>query len=138
MRPDSADPRRWLAYARSDLALAREGRHSEDVFLEALCYHCQQAVEKSLKAVLIAHGIDFPRTHNVGTLAELVPDAAALPDSVPDDALRGLSAYAILSRYPGDLEDVSEADYEEALDVASHVVEWAGRDVGGSRPGRQA
>jgi HEPN domain-containing protein len=49
MRPDSADPRRWLAYARSDLALAREGRHNDDVFLESLCYHCQQAVEKSLR-----------------------------------------------------------------------------------------
>ena len=58
MRPDSADPRRWLAYARSDLALVREGRHNADVFLEALCYHCQQAVEKSLKAVLIAHALD--------------------------------------------------------------------------------
>jgi HEPN domain-containing protein len=137
MRPDSADPRRWLAFARSDLALAREGRHNDDVFLESLCYHCQQAVEKSLKAVLIAHEVDFPRTHNVGTLAELLPDAAALPDTVPGDVLRGLSAYAILSRYPGDLEDVSGADYEQALAVASLVVEWAGREVDSSRPGRR-
>jgi hypothetical protein len=71
MRPDSADPRRWLAYARSDLALAREGRH------------------------------------NVGTLADLLPNTIALPDTVSGDLLRGLSAYAILSRYPGDLEDVA-------------------------------
>jgi HEPN domain-containing protein len=134
MRPDSADPRRWLAYARSDLALAREGRHDADVFLEALCYHCQQAVEKSLKAVLIAHSLDFPRTHNVGTLADLLPDAVALPATVSGDLLRGLSAYAVLSRYPGDLEDVSESDYEEALEIASRVLDWAGRQVGSGRP----
>lgn len=35
MRPDSADPRRWLAYARSDLALALEGQ-SADVCVESL------------------------------------------------------------------------------------------------------
>jgi len=125
MRRDSADPRRWLAYARSDLALAREGRQSADVFLESLCYHCQQAVEKSLKAVLIALRLDFPRTHNLGTLADLLPATATLTTVVSDDLLRGLSAYAVLSRYPGDLEDVSEADYAQALEVASRVVDWA-------------
>jgi len=130
MRPDSADPRRWLAYARSDLALAREGRHSADVFLESLCYHCQQAVEKSLKAVLVAHALGFPRTHNVGTLADLLPEDAALPSTISDESLRGLSAYAILSRYPGDLEDVTEADYEAALEIATRVVEWAGLQRG--------
>ena len=51
MRPDSADPRRWVAYARSDLALAREGRHNDDVFLESLCYHCRQAVGRVLRRV---------------------------------------------------------------------------------------
>ena len=61
--------------------------------------------------------------------------AAALTAVVSDDLLRGLSAYAILSRYPGDLEDVSEADYEQALDVASRVVDWAALQVRGGRPG---
>jgi HEPN domain-containing protein len=136
MRPDSADPGRWLAYARSDLALAREGRGSEEILLESLCYHCEQAVEKSLKAVLIARAVDFPRTHNLGILADLLPGSAALSATISDDLLRGLSAYAILSRYPGDVEDVSETDYERALEVASQVVEWAGRQVGSGRPER--
>ena len=56
------------------------------------------------------------------------------PDAVSGDLLRGLSAYAILSRYPGDLEDVAEADYEEALQIASRVVAWAGLRVGDGRP----
>jgi len=47
---------------------------------------------------------------------------------------RGLSAYAILSRYPGDLEDVAEADYEKALEIASRVVDRAGLQVGSGRP----
>ena len=87
LRPDSADPRRWPAYARSDLALA-----------------------------------------------DALPDSVAVPDTVSGDLLRCLSAYAILSRYPGDLEDVAEADYEEALEIASRVVDWAGLQLGSGRP----
>ncbi len=126
MPRDSDDALRWLASARSDLALARAGRMSADVQLEALCYHCQQAVEKSLKAVLIAHGLEFPRTHNVGTLQDLLPPALAVPAAVSDEQLRALTVYAVLSRYPGDMEDVSDSDYDVALDVAERVVDWAG------------
>lgn len=135
MRRDSGDPLRWLAYARSDFILAREGRRSADVFLESLCYHCQQAVEKSLKGVLSALKLDFPRTHNLGTLADLLPAGTTLTAVVSDDLLRRLSAYAVLSRYPGDLEDVSEADYAQALEVASRVLDWAVAQVEGGVSG---
>jgi HEPN domain-containing protein len=32
-------------------------------------FHAQQAVEKSLKAVLFAHGVEFRRTHDLYELA---------------------------------------------------------------------
>jgi len=38
--------------------------------LEIICYHCQQAVEKSLKAFLCANGIDIPKTHDAGLLCQ--------------------------------------------------------------------
>ena len=134
MPRDSDDALRWLASARSDLALARAGRLSADVQLEALCYHCQQAVEKSLKAVLIAHSLEFPRTHNVGTLQDLLPPALAVPSAVSDEQLRALTVYAVLSRYPGDMEDVSESDYDVALDVAVRVVDWAAAELNAEDP----
>jgi HEPN domain-containing protein len=34
-------------------------------------FHAQQAVEKSLKAVLSAHGLEFRRTHDLLTLLQL-------------------------------------------------------------------
>jgi hypothetical protein len=67
-------------------------------------------------------------------VADLLPHEVVLPATVSGDLLRGLSAYAVLSRYPRDLEDVAEADYEEALEIASRVVAWAGRQVGSRRP----
>lgn len=52
------DPREWLTRARSDLALARA--HPEGVLLEDLCFHAQQAAEKTIKAALVQHEIEFP------------------------------------------------------------------------------
>ena len=40
--------------------------------LAAVCFHAQQAVEKSLKAVLFLHLIEFRRTHDLVKLAELL------------------------------------------------------------------
>jgi len=43
----------WLKRARSNLAVAAAGKTSEEVLYEDLCFHCQQSVEKSIKALLI-------------------------------------------------------------------------------------
>src|SRR5213594_4393247 len=72
--PEIGSPADWLRYARSDLALARVARPAE-VFLEMLCFHTQQAVEKSIKAVLLANGIRFPYTHDIAKLITLVNEA---------------------------------------------------------------
>lgn len=45
------DPRTWLLHARSDLNLASS--RFPEVLYEQLCFHAQQAAEKSIKAVLI-------------------------------------------------------------------------------------
>src|SRR5687768_7678744 len=49
-------PEDWLRYAKADLALARVPLPVGGLYA-LLCFHTQQAVEKSLKAVLIHHGI---------------------------------------------------------------------------------
>ena len=46
------DIQRWLDFAENDLAVAK---HLLETFhpkpLEIICYHCQQAAEKAIKAV---------------------------------------------------------------------------------------
>jgi HEPN domain-containing protein len=37
-----------------------------------VCFHAQQAVEKALKAVLAAHGVEFARRHDLRVCAQLV------------------------------------------------------------------
>ena len=59
----------WLDKAESDLGAARALILGAERYLDGGAYHCQQAAEKSLKAILTAHDIPFPKTHN---LTELV------------------------------------------------------------------
>jgi len=53
----------WLYHAREDLAVMKDlidSNHKQ--FTSTICFHAQQAVEKYLKAFLIFHDVDFPRT----------------------------------------------------------------------------
>ena len=120
---DRADaPERWIENARADLALARIPL-PPGVFYEHLCFHAQQAVEKSVKAVLLAFEVDFPPTHNLRVLIDLLPpEARVIP--ILKDAV-DLTLYAVVTRYPSDFEPVSEEEYREALCIAEAVVAWA-------------
>lgn len=112
----------WLRYAYSDLELARVRRPSK-VLLEGLCFHAQQAAEKALKAVLIAKGVPPPKTHNIRTLLDLLPQDVIVPQDVEDAA--SLTDYAVMSRYPGVFESVDEKEYKETIRLAESVVLWA-------------
>lgn len=119
-------PADWLRYAYSDLELARVRRPSK-VLLEGLCFHAQQAAEKALKAVLIAKGVPPPKTHNIRTLLDLLPQGIIVPQDVQDAA--GLTDYAVMSRYPGDFESIGEKEYKEAIQLAESVMLWAGKII---------
>lgn len=105
-QPEVGSPRDWLRHARSDLALARVQRPTE-VFIEMLCFHAQQAAEKSSKAVLLANEIRFPYTHNIAKLITLVKDAG-IPWIEELDQAADLTGYAAETRYPGSVKPVSE------------------------------
>jgi len=140
MARDSADPAQWLRHARSDLALASMSPDGSEVLLESLCYHCQQAAEKALKAVLIARKQQVPRTHNLGLLLDRLPVGVSLPQGVGEKDVAALSAFAVIARYPGDVEEVEVEDYEKAIAAARAVVDWAAGLVAdwekGKRPRR--
>ena len=117
----------WLRRARSDLALACLPLPAH-VLYNDLCFHAQQAVEKSIKAVLIHHGIEPRKTHDIAHLLALLPANAPPPPAAEDMA--SLTSYAVMLKYPGDYEDVTEEDYREAVRIATSVYAWAERIVG--------
>ena len=94
---------------------------------EMLCFHAQQAVEKSLKGLLLFLGIDFSLTHNLQLLISLLPDELqALP--VFKEAVN-LTPYAVMTRYPGEIEMVSKEQYQESIRIASAVVTLVGDTI---------
>jgi HEPN domain-containing protein len=120
------EPGDWLRHAWSDLELARTHRNSK-ILLEDLCFHAQQTAEKALKAVLVFRSVPFPRTHNIRTLIDLLPEGSDLPEEAKGAPI--LTDFAVLTRYPGDFEPVTEQEYLEAIRIAEAVVQWAEKMV---------
>jgi len=60
-------PQEWLARAKGDLALAGAPLPPGG-FYEDLCFHAQQAAEKSLKAIYLDRGWTFRYVHDLEKL----------------------------------------------------------------------
>ena len=111
----------WIRYARMDYDAAMHLRSFHPMPIEIICYHCQQAAEKALKAVLIYHGKEVPYIHDTIRLWELATplEPRLSPLELPSSRL---TDFATLTRYPNKLE-LSERDMKEALDDARAIVE---------------
>jgi HEPN domain-containing protein len=86
---------------------------------DTVCFHCQQSVEKCLKAVLAWHDVDYPWTHDLREILALV-----LP-FMPEIAEHGrniisLNPFAVGIRYSG-VEYPSEEETTFSLSLAVRV-----------------
>lgn len=117
----TGSPRDWLRIARSDLALASAPLPS-GVLLESLCFHAQQAAEKSLKGLLVSRHVAIPRTHSLRMLIDLIGARISVPAEIEEAAV--LTDYVVTGRYPGDFEPVEESEYRVAVQLAERVVLW--------------
>jgi len=121
-RTDLGSPKGWLRRAKSNLIRAKQPKH-EEVFWEDLCFDAQQAVEKSLKALLLFHKIPFRFVHDIAELLTVLEqNGLSLPEQIR--AAAELSDYAVEARYPGPMEPVTEDEYKEAVRIAEMVVSW--------------
>jgi HEPN domain-containing protein len=113
----------WLGRARGNLSRAKLGKANNEIFYEDLCFDCQQAGEKSLKALMIFHGIIPSPTHSLSILIETLEGHDI---SVPDTLIAAvaLSYYAVTTRYPGHYEPIDDREYRSALKMAEQVVGW--------------
>jgi HEPN domain-containing protein len=82
-----------------------------------VCFHCQQAAEKYLKALLVELRITVPRTHNlIALLPLLAPHHGELRRF--RRGLDFLTRFAVETRYPGD--NTTKRQAQAAL-------RWAGK-----------
>lgn len=115
--------KQWLAKARNDLLNADNNLKSEVVPYDTVCFHCQQAAEKLLKAYLVARGVQPPLTHDLLLLLEEVLPLCADAETLRDD-LALLMPYAVGVRYPDEALVPTDEDTREARRAAQRVLEW--------------
>jgi HEPN domain-containing protein len=100
---------------------------------DGICFHCQQAAEKYLKALLQERGLPIARTHN---LEALLSDSLAYYPSLRSlrRGLKFLTDYAVDARYPG--KNANRRQMQAALRWAGRVRD-ACRALLGVRPPRR-
>jgi HEPN domain-containing protein len=102
----------WVKKAEADhlraVTMARILRNDHD----GVCFHCQQAAEKYLKALLQELGLGVPRTHLLRDMAALLlPHYPRL--RTLQRGLKFLTRFAVDIRYPG--EDATKRQSAAAL-----------------------
>ena len=68
---ESTDPQAWVLRAEEDYLLCRSALRRKMPLLYDATFHAQQCAEKYLKALLVARGQAFPRTHDLAALHDL-------------------------------------------------------------------
>ena len=100
------DAKVWMEYSESDLRAAQTLLESRDFFPLQICFLSQQCAEKAIKAILVFEEVNFPKGWKV---------KGQFPD------LAELTIWAVESRYPGDMPEISEKEARETLQLAEAV-----------------
>ncbi|MFA6239506.1 MAG: HEPN domain-containing protein [Candidatus Hydrogenedentales bacterium] len=109
--------RQWVAKAEEDLGAARALFDSEEGYYAAIGFHCQQAVEKYLKALLTWRQVEFPKTHDLLQLLSLL--SLTDPELVHSlSNIEELTPFGVAMRYPGDAPEPSRNESQSALHIA--------------------
>ena len=101
----------WLHKGERDLDTARLTLDNRHEYTDIICYHCQQAVEKYLKAYLVYLDTPFEKKHDLGYRIDLIVENDKDIEQFYD-FVETLSGYAVEIRYP---DDWSEPNIEEAI-----------------------
>lgn len=109
--------REWVKKGESDFIAAntlapQEGLENQTGF------HCQQAIEKWLKAYLIKQGEEIRKIHDLTAL--VIECEKYDPDFEPLESLvEGITDFAVEFRYPG--ENATHEEVKDALDKTGKV-----------------
>ena len=111
----------WIDRAKSSYELSK-ATISNNIYFEDLCYQAQQAVEKSLKGLLIYYGVEPEFTHNIGRLLNELEKFTEIAENIRE--AMDLTNYAVQTRYPGEYDDITKEEYEKAVKIAKSCLDW--------------
>ena len=95
---------KWFLKADKDLLVALISFPEGPVLQEEIGFHCQQAIEKYLKGLLLFENVKPPRTHQLEVLLNLLEHTNIFGSADFEIAVK-LESFAVRLRYPLELED---------------------------------
>jgi HEPN domain-containing protein len=116
--------RDWLRKADLDCDVAARLVSEGDRFRDIVAFHCQQAVEKYLKSILVRHQVEFRKTHDIERLLYIL---RGVEPSIAEGlaGAKWLTPFGVDIRYPGDFPETLPGDETRALGLAQGAKEAA-------------
>lgn len=111
---------KWLIKSLSDLKSAKKLSLGDEDTLDTAVYHCQQSAEKALKAFLLFHEIEFPKTHD---LRVLIKFALEIDSEFKNIIELGelLTPFATEYRYPDDNMNPTLDEFKESYCATTEI-----------------
>lgn len=113
----------WLHKAEHDMEIAKLALDNKPELTDSICFHCQQAVEKYLKAYLVSVNISFKKVHSLVYLADLINDHEKFYDKFYE-MVEKLEDYAVEIRYPDDWFEPTIEEAQEAFRIAHQLKDY--------------
>ena len=110
----------WITKAKHDLDTAKLVFVSLPDYDDTIAFHCQQAIEKILKAYLIFLEIEFKQVHDLGYLLNLIvtkDESLEIYYTKVDE----ISRYAVQIRYPDEIIRLSKQQIQDAIHLADQL-----------------
>jgi HEPN domain-containing protein len=124
----------WIERAKSSLEISKIAVNA-NVYYEDLCYQSQQAVEKALKGLLLFYGSEPEFTHNIGILLNEIEKFTEIPDNIKEATK--LTKYAVITRYPGEYDEITNENYAESIKIAKACFEWVENKIKASEENQE-
>jgi HEPN domain-containing protein len=119
----------WIDKADHDLGSAKLiFLHIPDYF-DTIAFHCQQATEKYLKAILLYQNIDFQKSHNLVYLLDLLSQKMEISEDLYDKGIL-LNGFSVQIRYPDKTIYLSKEELETSIKIAEEFREFAIKTIG--------
>ena len=127
--PDLSETSRiLLKKAEEDATAVREFADNQEIADSIIGFHAQQAVEKWLKAVTAARGVQHSTIHDIDRLIEIV-ETTGVEVSLDRDRLAVLTQYAVPLRYD-ELLDAESLERDVLVALVDEVAEWVVIQIG--------
>ena len=115
---------RWITKAENDLKAVKHLLTFEDAPTDVISFHCQQSVEKYLKAYLTLAGVRVKRTHDLDTILYLCIGEDEDFKELDSEEISNLTFYAVEIRYPEEYIELTIGEVEELYETAMKVREF--------------